>query len=413
MQQSVPRAHTERTAWIVVWGAFISLCLLVILVPLTARHFLLYSTLSHPARLRTLEGTALVDNQATGSTRGVTRDKTADVTEGCEITLDDNSRAELTFFDGSSIVILPGSRLSLERMRGPRFSQGITPVTLWLRLNGVSGRVMVVTSGASRPTGLDFVLRCPFLNADMSVTDDGIYGVEMEANGADIFANRGSAIVTANGKDVNLAASERTRVEPGSGPTSARNDGLELLVNGDFRAPLEQGWTVSNDQGQDGESVSGQAVLTVDEGTPAVRFYRTGSENNHCETIIEQKINRDLPEPSSALKLSVHFKLINQSLPGGGDSGTEFPLMIRLKYRDAYGSENEWVQGFYYGDPRGKPVGTGQQYPQDTWQLFPKSGDLNLLATLNPKPVHIISLRVYASGWNYESMVRWISLRAQ
>jgi len=408
MEQPALRARPERAAWLVVWAAFAVFSLLVVFAPLTVRHVLLYSTVAHPTTVQALEGTAVIDNPSTGEEFAVTKGQLRTIDEGSVLSLDDTSRAALHFFDGSSVHLRPGSRVSLERVRGPRFSLGVRPISIWLRV--VSGRVKVVTTAPSRPAGLDFVLRCPVLGADVSISGAAVIGVEAESKGAEIFANRGSAVVSAGGKSVRLVAPERTMVKAGWQPEPPIADARELIVNGGFQDRLEQGWTVFNDQGNDGGDVAGTAVRTIDEGLPAVRFYRTGSERNHCETVIEQKVDRDLPDPVSSLEVRAYLKLINQSLSGGGYMGSEFPLIIRLKYRDIYGSENEWVKGFYYEPAQGNPTGTAEAYPKDSWQLY-ESG--NLLEILEPKPFRIVSLRVYASGWDYESMFRWISVAVQ
>ena len=84
--------------------------------------------------------------------------------------------------------------------------------------------------------------------------------------------------------------------------------------------------------------------------------------------------------------------------------------MIRVKYRDKYGSENEWIQGFYFDNAEGNPTTFGRQIPRDTWYYFESE---NLLDTLRPTPLRILSIRVYASGWDYESMIRYVSLAVQ
>ena len=100
-------------------------------------------------------------------------------------------------------------------------------------------------------------------------------------------------------------------------------------------------------------------------------------------------------------------KVRHQSLSGGGYLSSEYPLMIRLTYRDVYDSEAEWVQGFYYENRLGGPTTYGLQIPQDSWYLY-ESG--NLLENLPIRPYKLVRLRVYASGWDYESLLSDINL---
>ncbi len=406
MQQPVLRAHPERSAWIVLWSAFAVFCLLVVFVPLSARYVLLYATKPQTAMLQTLEGTVVVENPATGHQEVVKKDGTAKVGEGSEITLGEESSADLNFFDGSSVHIRPDSQIYLERVRSPRFGLGVRPNTIWLRM--VKGQAKIVTTAVTGRTGLDFALHLRHLGAVVSIRGDGVYGAEVQTSNAVVFAHRGSVVVTANGKSVQLLAPERTAIELGEPPSGPIADARELLTNGGFDQCLGEGWTVFNDQGNDGGDVPG--VWSCDEETHTVRLYRTNSQRNHCETIIEQVINRDLPDPVSSLVIRANVKVSYQSLSGGGYLASEYPLMIRLKYRDKYGSENEWVQGFYYENPGNNPVTHGELIPRDTWHYFDSK---NLLDSLDPKPTRIVSLRVYASGWDYESQIRYISLAVQ
>jgi len=405
MEQALSRRRPERTAWIVVWTAFIVFCLLVVFVPLSIRHILLYSMRSHTATLQALEGTVVIENPATGHQNVVSNGASANVTEGSAITLDDKASADLRFFDGSSVSIKPGSQVVLERVQSPRFQWGVQPNMIWLRM--VTGQAKIVTNSAGK-TGLDFELRLKHLNAVLQIKSDGVYGAEVQTDSATLLVHQGSAVVNANSNSVQLVAPERTTVALGQPPTAPVADARELLTNGDFSQGLGEAWTAYNDQGNDGGDVPG--VWSCDDETHTVRFYRTDSQHNHCETTIEQDINRDLPDPVSSLVVRANIKIVNQNLSGGGYLASEYPLMIRIKYRDKYGSENEWIQGFYYDNSQNNPTTNGLQIPRDTWYYFESE---NLLDTLNPTPTRIISIRVSASGWDYESMIRYISLAVQ
>jgi hypothetical protein len=72
-----------------------------------------------------------------------------------------------------------------------------------------------------------------------------------------------------------------------------------------------------------------------------------------------------------------------------------------------YSSETEWVRGFYYQNTSGNPTANGQEIPQGKWYLYESE---NLLDTLPIVPRRILWLRVYASGWSYESYVSEVSI---
>ena len=204
-----------------------------------------------------------------------------------------------------------------------------------------------------------------------------------------------------------LDAGQRTQIDLGQPPQPVTGAERDLLANGSFRDTLSEGWRVFNDQGTDGGNVDGRVETVVDEGRPAVRFVRNGGQGNHCETVLEQTINRQLSEPITSLKVRAWVKVRYQSLSGGGYLSSEYPLMIRIQYRDAYDSETEWIQGFYYQNVAGTPTTYGQEIPRDRWYPFESE---NLLDKLSIKPYKIISVRVYASGWDYDSLISDVHL---
>ena len=81
-------------------------------------------------------------------------------------------------------------------------------------------------------------------------------------------------------------------------------------------------------------------------------------------------------------------------------------MILRLIYEDAYGSRAEWYRGFYYQNAAGNPTLNGQLIPRNIW--FPYRSP-NLLE-LNPPPKRILALDIYASGWDYESLVSRVRL---
>jgi len=187
-----------------------------------------------------------------------------------------------------------------------------------------------------------------------------------------------------------------------------------LLVNGDFREPLAPAW------------VTDTVVLTTtvkppiieqveDGGRTAVRLVRREPDNgNHTEAAIKQLLDYDVRD-FVRLGVLLDVKLNLQSLSGGGLQSSEFPIIVRLDYKDIWGNDKFWTHGFYYQNQAGYAIGpdpwgraSGEQIPQDVW--FPyESGNLLVLLGDN-KPAHITGLTIYASGWNYDSLVSEVQL---
>jgi len=403
------RSNPQRLAWMVTLTAFAIFCACAVSFPLGIRWYFTNATRAHEAKITCLEGTAVVEDPRLGTARPVLKDETISIPEGTVVRVDETAQAVLTFFDQSLVRLFPRTTVSLERMRSPRFGMSTRPAQIILYAKGGRLYANTVLRG-SWP--VEFQVNS--LQAHTLLAEDGGYTLELSNERTEVIVQRGMAQVTAaspavpsDKATVTLSSRQRTAVEIGKAPLAAMKAERDLVTNGDFKAPLDTGWTKFNDQGGDGGSIDGQASLVVDEGRRAVRFFRTGGEFNHCETIIEQEINRDLPDPITTLKVRGTIKLVNQSLSGGGYLSSEYPLMIRIRYRDVYLSENELIHGFYYQNYSNNPTQNGQQVPQGKWYLYESE---NLLDVLPISPRRIIWLRVYASGWNYESLISEISL---
>jgi hypothetical protein len=389
------RRNPERVAWTVMLGAFVVFCALAVFIPLGIRWYLTNAMRAYEAKVTCLEGTAVVEDPQQGTARPVLKGETFSVPEGMVVSVDETAQATITFFDESQVRLFPRTSVVLQRMRAPRF--GFSPRSAQITLYARGGRLYANT--VLRGSAL-IVFGVESLQAQTLLAEDGSYILEVSNEQTEVIVQRGTA-------KVELSSRQRTVVQFGQPPLAPLKAERDLVVNGDFAAPLNTGWTVFNDQGGDGGEVDGTAALAVDEGRRAVRFSRAGGEFNHCETIIEQAINRDLPDPLTTLRVQATVKLVEHSLSGGGYLSSEYPLMVRVRYRDMYGSENEWIHGFYYQNLNSNPTKNGQEIPQGKWYFYESE---NLLNVLSIRPQRIVWLRVYASGWNYQSEVSQISL---
>jgi hypothetical protein len=391
-------------AWTILLCAFATFCLLLIALPLGGRHYLRHASHNQDAELETLRGTVVIEDPRAGVEKPVGKGDKIALPKGASINVDETARANLSFFDNSFLVLYPGTRLSLLEMYGPRFGAGIEPNTIILNHKGGGIRVDTVKA-QTKP--LFFEVRSPHLDSVVLLQDDGSYTIQVSNDRAEIIVHRGQAVVTAHGTAVEVNPRERTLVQVGEAPAAVVSAARNIIANDDFSAALETGWRVFNDQGADGGASDGSATLTQSEGRRAVHFVRTGGQYNHCETILEQDVNYVMPEPPSSLMVRALVKVSYQSLSGGGYQSSEYPLMIRLTYQDDYGSQNDWVQGFYYQNVDGNPTMYGQEVPQSQWYLFESDNLLKLFPII---PARIVRLRVYASGWNYDSMISQISV---
>jgi len=403
------RHNPERLAWTVTLAAFIVFGTLAVALPLAARWYLVNATRSREAIVTCLEGTAVVEDPQRGGAFPVLKGEALTVPEGTVVSVDETAQALITFFDQSLVKLFPRTSVSLAQMRTPRFAASPRPAVIEIRAKGGRLWASTVLRGASP---VDF--RLTSLQANTVLAEDGNYTFEVSNERTEVIVGRGAAVVAAasaaipaDSNSVSLTSRQRTVVEIGQAPQEPMKAERDLIVNGDFRAGLEAGWIAFNDQGGDGGEVDGSVALVTDEGRRAVRFLRTGGEYNHCETIIEQELNRDLPDPLTTLRVQATIKIQDQSLSGGGYLSSEYPLMIKILYRDVYGSESEWIRGFYYQNEADNPTMNGLEIPQASWHFFESE---NLLGTLPITPRRIVRIRVSASGWSYDSLASEISL---
>jgi hypothetical protein len=389
----VMRSNPQQRAWTVLLTTFGIFFLLAVSIPLTIRWYLLTATESRPTQLEVISGTVLVDSPGQSSPTGVTDSGQIPV-QGRAKT-DSTSWASLTFFDDSNAVLYSKTDVEIQEARSPQFRFSQEPDVVSLGVN--SGRVRLDV----RPTGNRsrvFKVQTPHGAAELQ---PGSYSVEVNGQGTEIAVREGWALVSNSGDGVKVSRGERTTVAEGKQPAQPVAASRDLVTNGDFQEGLDE-WSVYNEQGADGGVVNGQVEAVSSGDRPAVRLSRMGEDGNHCETGIVQELDRDVRDFTS-LKFHADVQLLYQSLSGGGYLSSEFPIILRLDYKDQYGIDRFWTHGFYYQNDSNFAIQNGQQIPRYRW--FPyESG--NLMAELgNIKPNFITSVRIYASGWNYQSMV--------
>lgn len=389
----------ERIAWTVLLGSFIACTLLFFGTPALGYWYLNTATDAQETDLTVLSGTAIVE---VGGRDPSGERATRKVPEGSVIRTDANTRVRLVTFDGSTLTVLPDSQVRLTSARKASFkvSSLVNQVQVELR----AGRLRLSISKGDEPH--EVRLTMPYGEAQLL---DGEYLAEASDAQGDLIVRAGQAMLRGKDSTVALGATQRALIAMGgalTGPLPAQQD---LIVNGSFDAPLTTGWTFYNDQGGDAGAVDGVAAIVVDQGRRALRFTRSGSNGNHVDTVIEQIIDKDVTEFES-VRLRADVMVNFQSLSGGGYLSSEYPVMVSVKYLDIRGGQNSWVRGFYYQNESRNPTFNGEQVPQSLWYPY-ESPDLAL--ALNPRPARILSVKIYASGWDFDSLVSDVGLIVQ
>ncbi|HBY96001.1 MAG TPA: hypothetical protein DEP84_18940 [Chloroflexi bacterium] len=405
----------ERLAWAILLTAFFVFAVLAVSVPLTARWYIHNATRAQPATVQGSSATTLISMAgAPGPLALQAGGRQENVGEGSTISTDNTSQAIITLFDRSQITVFPNSQVTLQRMRRPRFSRSSRPNEI---VAGVTrGRVRATIPPAGERS-LRFDVRTPQAHASLG---EGSTAIEVSNDVSHVSVRAGTAMVAGQtGQPVSLAEGQRSDVRLGQAASSPLPAARNLIRNGDFEnllavLPIKQGaiadgWEAYNDQGGDGGEVDGSVEAGTWGSRRAVRFYRSGSNNNHGETGVRQDLGNKYVGDYRSLRLRLDINIVSQSLSGGGYLSSEFPVIVRVNYRDAYGNENHWTHGFYYQNPANYHIENGELIARDTWYSYEGPN----LKDLIPNLAFISSIQIYASGWDYEAFVSDAGLIAE
>ena len=396
------RKNPARLAWITLSMAFAIFCFLAVSIPLGIRWYLINATQVHKTSLAAIGGTVVVQEPNTSVHFAVTGTKN-DVLEGSIITTDATCQALLEFFEDSTLHLYNETRVIIQKTQSPRFSLSSKPNTIALEVTG--GRVRIGVAPSTK-SPLNFHVQTP--HAIVELEEDGTYPMEVSSEEFHLTVRDGRAKVTAMGKTVELGQGERTTVEIGKEPTGPLPAERDLIVNSDFKQPLTVGWEAYHTQDVP-EEVKGKAEVLVVGDRQAVRFWRMGKASGHGETGIVQVIDKDVRDFTS-LQLHISVRLLAQSLSRCGYRSSECPVIVRLDYKDINGNDNFWTHGFYFEDPvAGYPITDAEKIPRYVWYPYESP---NLMEELR-EPALIKSIRIYASGWDYQSMVSQVQLLAK
>lgn len=404
----------ERLAWAILLISFATCVLLAILGPFLGNWYFHYASIPQLAEVRGTSGTTLVrlpnGSDPVAIVGGTNK---SDVLEG-SILQTDSSQAFVVFFDESTVTLFPNSMVTLSEMRRPRFGGSEEPYRIVLRVDGGRVRVQVAPS---TPRPLHFEVQTPqALGPHGGLRlHTGSYAIEVSNEVTHLSVRSGRAEVSGQtGQAITLESAERAEIPLGAaalGPLPAKRN---LLLNSDFQNPevavpissglLVPGWLVQSDQGGDGGAVDGTVDVVTTGATRALHFVRRGSGNNHGETGVLQTLNK-LVEDYLSLTLRFRVRLVEQSLSGGGEQSSEFPLIVRVDYEDANGNAQHWTQGFYYQNVAGYHIMNGTLVPNDTWFTF----EVDLKEALG-NPALLKQIRFYASGWDWNVYVSEVEL---
>lgn len=307
-----------------------------------------------------------------------------------------NARAFVRLFDQSTVQLYPSSTLKILRAEQGRFRQEKTTVVLELP----QGRARFGVAPSPDGSASFFQLRTPEAEVHL---EEGSYSADVNRSITQVRVRVGEATAhTAQGL-ANARAGQRLMSSldaPPKGNLAARHD---LVENGWFTVQepgLPAGWVA-----RDVSEQEPPGRISLGETTGAVTLRREG--RGHGETVLSQQLDFDLWDYEK-ITLSANVRVLYQSLAGGGWQGTEYPLMLRVVYRDATGGNTIWYHGFYLHNHDGYPVRDAEQLPSTDW----KRVEIDLLS-LVPRPWRIQRVEIAATGWDYAAAISELHIWAE
>jgi len=403
------RRNPERLAWTVLLISFFTCVSLTVLVPLGIRWYILNASVSQKVALEIETGPLSVVWAGRGQLVSVAEDPDDEIPEGTIVTTYSTPGrlvVRTPQIDGPVITtaqLYKNTKVTLSSARSPRFSASHLPHKVALKVS--AGRVRInVSSDDDRST----TVKVHTPHGAVTLTE-GSYEVKVNGTTTEVIVRDGQADVVKNELFTHLGPDERAIVDSEriAGPMPAARN---LIINGDFQPPLEDGWTSYHEQKEEPPPT---VSIIANEGREVANFYRDGS--NWAEVGIQQEIDYDVRDFAS-LELHLAVRIVYENIAGYGGCGTlssECPIIVRIDYKDIYDSDRYWLHGFYIGEPASDWMldPWTEQMPQGSWQTYDSGNLMEELA--DTPPALIKSLTIYASGHSFHAMVTEVELLAQ
>ena len=416
------RENPERLAWVVMLLSFTVFGVLLVLIPWSISNAIQYLPVSQTARLDpSVESFFSVYLPKSGDAIAVTGANSKMIAVGSVIeAASDAAQGTLSLISDEeektaqalgSVQLYSGTRVKILRLSRPFFKSWSTePYHATLFLERGQARIFT-NSGKARPLAVQ--LETPH---GIVMLATGSYQISVEDARTEVTVVAGAAtlqhtpnrqLVVSEGLRAWMTASEL--------PTEAASAQQNLIRNGSFTPPVLNSW--QSYQGPEGIQEPGSVSFTEREGRKVAYFIHQASQNFHNEVGIMQTIDKKV-DIYDSLIFQLDVNLLFQNLPGAGYMNTEFPLRFEITYTDEYGKDLSWGYGFYYRNPEAPGPSVveaekGEQVLQAQWHTYRSPNLIELLDQQGTRPSRINSIRIYASGWNYESQVSEVYLYAE
>jgi hypothetical protein len=387
--------RAERRAWLILCLAFVTFCALVFAAFKFAVEYVSTAEVDQSAHVTASRGQVVFS--LPGSADRTLLENRADLGVGTVLSVDRKTvaSADLVFFDDSRLKLLGGASVELTRMEVGRFiNQHSLLLTQW------SGPVRYATGGSpmevQAPNGL------------VQLAAHGDYTVWLDGDVTRVLVYGGEARLVAGGASVPVTEGRRAEIDAIGQVHGTFERQMSLLANSNL-AQRDQNW-IAWDRPNSPLDVNGKRfwVQGADEGSTALRVLRESVKAEHGETGLIQPLDRDV-SGFRHLWLKAMVRVDYADLSGGGTLGSEYPMMLRVKYEGPV--ENSlipWSVGLYYANPDNRPTeGFGEQWPQGEWKQY----SVDLMDTeASTVPFRLVEFAVMGQGHSYDARIADISL---
>lgn len=378
----------ERLTWLILALGLAAFAGLAALAVFGLRNALEY--MESPTRIDSVSGIVLFR-----SAEGAGQESVApgsELYQGDQLQVTFGSSANLRVADGTRVELLPDARVRVDEARSPRLAGRRAEFQL-----GIEHGAARLSVAAGSPDLRQFQVLTPSGLAQLA---EGEYTIRVSPDATRISVWEGKATI--------LVSSQVLDVVPGR-KIILRGDGafdlvdvLENIVSNSAFAGRFQGWGPW-EQNETRADVPGQmqiiAPTELNAPSIALRISRESVAQAHNETGLEQRFQRDV-SGARAVVLDMWLKIDSASLSGGGYLGTEYPVMVRVRYQTPRGNEEVWTHGFYYANPEQRPTNGGELIQRGVWTHF--RTDLTKLPGI---PAVIEGLQVLSAGHSFDASV--------
>jgi len=435
----------ERTAWIVLLGAFALFCTMTLTSIFGVYEYLFRSTAPMAAILHVAKGTVGITGADLRET--VEREREELTNTVASISTDSLSQATIQFretedADADSARLL--AAVTLQGNTFVTFNHAIRPRFDWspdphrVKFSRLNGQLDVLVTGVrAHPFLMD-------IYTDDLNTDKGVF-IQFVSNGryrltvsedevrllnlaGEVSAFFGDDTALRNpiapGKELVIRIGNRSIRTLDRTKNIAKNGSFSLQSAsiGQMYAPGEPlNWNCS---GLPGQVPPGSHSLVEYDGRVGVGLRRYSNATTHGEISCIQSFAGEGLDARAFESLSVlaTFSLDYQSLSLCGTKGSECPLMVNINYSNNDSppdNKGNWFRGFYHeGHAASSYKQRCSRCLQDhvytnasVWYTFYSGNLLNLIPE-DDHPVFINSIRFYASGHQFDAVVSEIMLLA-